>query len=94
MLSLVTMKPRVLMLPKWYPHRYDDQDGDFVARHVEAIAPHADMAVLFATVANGPLSAWTECEEDMDGLVPVLRYYYRARPSGLPLLDKLLKVVL
>ncbi|WP_258048930.1 hypothetical protein [Hymenobacter sp. NBH84] len=32
-------KLRVLMLPKWYPHRYDDQDGDFVARHVAAIAP-------------------------------------------------------
>jgi glycosyltransferase involved in cell wall biosynthesis len=26
--------------------------------------------------------------------VPVLRYYYRARPSGLPVLDKLLKLLL
>ncbi|WP_159452031.1 glycosyltransferase [Hymenobacter roseosalivarius] len=88
------MKPRVLMLPKWYPNRYDDQDGDFVARHVAAIAPHADVAVVFATVASGPLSAWTECEEDVDGAVPVLRYYYRARPSGLLIVDKVLKLLL
>lgn len=94
MLSLVTMKPRVLMLPKWYPNRYDDQDGDFVARHVAAIAPHADVAVVFATVASGPLAAWTECDESTDGAVPVFRYYYRARPSGLPILDKLLKLLL
>ncbi|QIL76075.1 glycosyltransferase [Hymenobacter sp. HDW8] len=88
------MKPRVLMLPKWYPNRYDDQDGDFVARHVAAIAPHADVAVVFATVASGPLTAWIEREEELNAAVPVLRYYYRARPSGLPILDKLLKLLL
>jgi glycosyltransferase involved in cell wall biosynthesis len=82
------------MLPKWYPHRYDDQDGDFVARHVAAIAPHAEVAVLLATVARGPLATWTECEAELTGAVPVLRYYYRARPSGLPFLDKLLKLLL
>ena len=32
------------MLPKWYPHRYDDQDGDFVGRHVAAIAAHGGVA--------------------------------------------------
>ncbi|MEJ7659523.1 MAG: hypothetical protein WKG07_07825 [Hymenobacter sp.] len=35
---------RILHLPKWYPHRYDDQDGDFVARHVAAIAAHGGLA--------------------------------------------------
>ena len=82
------------MLPKWYPHRYDDQDGDFVARHVAAIAAHAQVAVLFATVARGPQSAWLRCEADLAGPVPVLRYYYRARFTGVSLLDKLLKLLL
>ncbi len=87
---------RVLHLPKWYPHRYDDQDGDFVARHVAAIATHggADSAVLFATVARGPLPGLIEAEEDFTGPVPTLRYYYRATPTGLPLLDKPLKLLL
>ncbi len=84
------------MLPKWYPHRYDDQDGDFVARHVAAIAAFggANGAVLFATVARGPLPALLEAEEDFSGPWPVLRYYYRAAPTGLAALDKLLKLLL
>ena len=87
---------KILHLPKWYPHRYDDQDGDFVARHVEAIATHggADSVVLFATVARGPLPGLIDTEEDFSGPVPTLRYYYRAAPTGLPLLDKPLKLLL
>ncbi|GAA4037855.1 glycosyltransferase family 4 protein [Hymenobacter glaciei] len=83
-------------LPKWYPHRYDDQDGDFVARHVAAIAAHGgvDSAVLFAAVARGPLPGLVEADEDFSGPVPTLRYYYRATPTGLPLLDKPLKLLL
>ena len=88
--------PRVLMLPKWYPNRYDDQDGDFVARHVAAIAAHggAEVAVLFAAVARGPLPKLIDAEEDFSGPWPVLRYYYRAAPTGLALLDKPLKLLL
>ncbi|UOQ53505.1 glycosyltransferase [Hymenobacter cellulosivorans] len=85
---------RILHLPKWYPHRYDDQDGDFVARHVAAIAPHAQVAVLFAAVARGPLPHWTDCEADLDGEIPTLRYYYRAQFTGLAPVDKALKLLL
>jgi glycosyltransferase involved in cell wall biosynthesis len=83
---------RVLHLPKWYPNRYDDQDGDFVARHVAAIAPHTETAVLFAAVARGPLPRLIECETDLTAPVPTLRYYYRAQPTGVAPLDKLLKL--
>ncbi|GAB3859884.1 glycosyltransferase family 4 protein [Hymenobacter terrigena] len=88
--------PRVLHLPKWYPNRYDDQDGDFVARHVAAIAAHggAEVAVLFATVARGPLPGLIEADEDFSGAWPTLRYYYRAAPTGLGLVDKPLKLLL
>ncbi|WP_400193333.1 glycosyltransferase [Hymenobacter sp. B81] len=86
--------PRVLMLPKWYPNRYDDLDGDFVERHIAAIAPHARAAVLYATVAQGPQPRLVEYVADWAAAVPTLRYYYRARPTGLPPLDKLLKLLL
>jgi len=84
------------MLPKWYPHRYDDQDGDFVGRHVAAIAAHGgvEVAVLFAAVARGPLPGLIDAEEDFAGPWPTLRYYYRAAPTGLALLDKPLKLLL
>ncbi|OGX91690.1 hypothetical protein [Hymenobacter coccineus] len=77
---------KILHLPKWYPHRYDDQDGDFIERHVAAIAaaagPAAQVAVVFATVARGPLARLIEEEIDRTGPVPTWRYYYRARPTG------------
>ena len=87
---------KILHLPKWYPNRYDDQDGDFVARHVAAIAAHggAEVAVLFAAVARGPLPGLIEAEEDFTGPWPTLRYYYRAAPTGLAFLDKPLKLLL
>ena len=88
--------PRVLHLPKWYPHRYDDQDGDFVGRHVAAITAFGGVegAVLFAAVARGPLPGLVDAEEDFSGPWPTLRYYYRAAPTGLVLLDKPLKLLL
>jgi starch synthase len=91
---------RILHLPKWYPHRYDDQDGDFVTRHVATIAaggpgaPPVQSAVVFATVARGPLKGLTEAEIDLSGPVPTWRYYYRARLTGLASLDRALKLLL
>ena len=87
---------KILHLPKWYPNRYDDQDGDFVARHVAAIGAYggAEGAVLFATVARGPLPGLVDVEEDFSGPFPTLRYYYRAAPTGLALLDQPLKLLL
>ncbi len=89
---------RVLHLPKWYPHRYDDQDGDFVARHVAAIAGAAtpeqplQSVVVFAVVARGPLGKLIEEDIDLTGPVPTWRYYYRHRLTGFAPLDKLLKL--
>ena len=83
----------VLHLPKWYPHRYDVQDGDFVERHVAAVAAQGVAgAVLFATVARAPLARLVELDTDLSGPVPTWRYYYRAAPTGLPWLDKPLKL--
>ncbi|RZK59510.1 MAG: glycosyltransferase [Hymenobacter sp.] len=86
----------ILHLPKWYPHRYDDQDGDFVARQVAAIAaqPGVRSAVVFAAVARGPLASLIAEDHDLSGPVPTWRYYYRARPTGWAPLDKLLKLLL
>jgi glycosyltransferase involved in cell wall biosynthesis len=91
---------RVLHLPKWYPNRYDNQDGDFVARHVQAIAQTStaeqplQSAVVFAAVARGPLPRLIDLEVDLHGPVPTWRYYYCTRITGLGAIDKLLKLLL
>ena len=60
-----------------------------------AIAAHGGpvaSAVVFAAVARGPLPHLVAEDHDLSGPVPTWRYYYRARPTGLPPLDKLLKL--
>ena len=85
--------PYVLHLPKWYPNRYDVQDGDFVERHVAAVvAQGVAGAALYATVARAPLARLVELDADLTGPVPTWRYYYRAAPTGLAWLDKPLKM--
>ena len=49
-------------------------------------------AVVFATVARGPIAQLIEKDHDPRGPVPTWRHYYRARPTGLPPRDKLLKL--
>ncbi|MEJ7659522.1 MAG: hypothetical protein WKG07_07820 [Hymenobacter sp.] len=39
---------------------------------------------MFAAVARGPISGLIEEDHDLRGPVPIWRYYYRARPTGLP----------
>ncbi|GAB3233247.1 glycosyltransferase family 4 protein [Hymenobacter seoulensis] len=92
---------RILHLPKWYPNRYDDQDGNFVAQHIQAIeqgdAPGTaplSMAVVFAAVARSPLPHFIEFEAVVENNIPTWRYYYRSRITGIRYLDKLLKLVL
>ena len=51
-------------------------------------------AVLFATVARGPLPTLIDAEEDFASVWPTLRYYYRAAPTGLGFIDKPLKLLL
>ncbi len=86
---------KILHLPKWYPHRYETQDGDFVARHVAAVAAAlgpGQSAVVFAAVARQPLPHLIDLEADLNGPVPTWRYYYRARLTGFGPLDKVLKL--
>jgi glycosyltransferase involved in cell wall biosynthesis len=40
------LKPKVLFLPAWYPHKYDRMAGLFVQQHAQCILPYADVAVL------------------------------------------------
>lgn len=46
--DLSAIKPHVLFLPRWYPHRYDPMFGLFVARHAKAVATNAKISVLYS----------------------------------------------
>jgi glycosyltransferase involved in cell wall biosynthesis len=38
---------RILHIVKWFPHEEDPQNGVFILRHIESVAPYVDNAVLF-----------------------------------------------
>ncbi|NCA85036.1 MAG: glycosyltransferase [Clostridia bacterium] len=42
-----TSRLHILYLPRWYPHRYDPMMGLFIERHGLAVAPQADISVLY-----------------------------------------------
>ena len=40
-------KPKILYLPRWYPHRYDPMPGLFIERHARSVASLSEVAVLY-----------------------------------------------
>lgn len=39
--------PYILALPKWYPNKVDNADGNFIEKHIECISTERKMLVLF-----------------------------------------------
>lgn len=58
--------PSILHIVKWFPHEADPQNGIFIQRHIEAVAPHADNYILFIR------------ENDQKELMKVRKYHHMA----------------
>lgn len=71
------MRPRVLVVPSWYPSAREPVAGVFVREQARAAASYADVAVLH--VAPGPADGWAEGTE---GGLPTYRVSYRRPPRG------------
>lgn len=85
----MSKKPLVLFLPKWYPHRFDAFDGNFVENHAIAISKFCSPIILF--VHSDPhLQQKFEIEEKIEHSFPVIRIYFRKAQSSLPLLALLI----
>ncbi len=64
----------------WYPDRRDSLNGIFVRRHAEAVAPLANLAVLFVAPDPGLLNKAFEVVPDQADGWPTVRVYYRLFP--------------
>lgn len=69
----------VLALPKWYPGRRDPQLGDFIRKHMLAVARVARVSVVFVSPWEGP--GGQEQELDTSAGAWELRCYYRPSRS-------------
>src|SRR5688572_24192742 len=85
---------KILFIPKWYPDRKQDQNGNFVQQHAYATAQFADVIVLFANYDNfsGPNFIAFDFEDDRG--IPTYRFYYKQNITGFSFIDKPLKLLL
>lgn len=68
----------ILCLASWYPNRTDPYSGDFVERHVQAIARYRKVIVLFVTKDKKMQNANPEIERIQTGEnLLVYKVYYR-----------------
>src|SRR5688572_27217093 len=84
----------ILFLPKWYPDRKQDQNGNFIQQHAQATAQFANVIVLYANVSDFSGSRLIQFEFKKDGGIPTFYFYYKQRITGIPFIDKLLKLIL
>ncbi len=79
----------ILMLPKWYPNRFDILDGVFVIDHIRAVSRKHNVAVLF--VHNDPdLKEKRKVLFSDQNNLDEWTVYFRSPKTGLRPLDKLL----
>ena len=92
--TLQMPRRKVLFLPKWYPDRKQDQNGNFIQQHAYAVSEFADVVVLFANHDDFSGPGLTQFEFRKDDSVPTFYFYYRQRITGLNFIDKPFKLIL
>ena len=92
----MTSAPRrkILFLPKWYPDRKEDQNGNFIEQHARAVSGYADVIVLFANYDDFSGPNLIQFDFKKDNGIPTLYFYYKQRITGLNFIDKPLKLLL
>ena len=82
---------KILFLPKWFPHRNDPFNGNFVERHIKSIATECKCAVLFV-VADPKLEKKYEIVSEQDHGYLAIRVYYKNKDWGNSPLGKSIKL--
>jgi glycosyltransferase involved in cell wall biosynthesis len=75
-------RPHILLLPRWYPHRYDPMPGLFVRYQAEALTAHCEVSVLYVHPDPHCPNA-VETDFAVENGVHVIRVYYRPSSSGI-----------
>ena len=67
----------VLHVVKWYPNRYDVQNGAFIKKHVECSSSFAHVKVLAWMDSSGK----TEVVESIENDIPTTRVYFKLKTA-------------
>ncbi len=75
------MRPKILLLPSWYPSKIHATNGIFIRRFAEAMSEHVDLKVLYAVSSSS--SDKIEFERiQQNGFEEIIVYYPKVK-SGL-----------
>lgn len=80
----------IVVFPGWYPGRVDRLSGDFIQRHMQAVAPYCRVSVIIPV---------KDCSADKEDLVTIKKgnlteiYYYYPSLSSIRWLDSLLSFI-
>ena len=82
----------ILVLPSWYPSEADTSSGDFIERHIEAIATQRNQYVIFVTkLPSGQLGSENKKIVPIEGKgFQGQIIYYKSIRTGIPWLDPFL----
>ncbi|MBM3404283.1 MAG: glycosyltransferase family 4 protein [Bacteroidetes bacterium] len=86
-------KPKILILPRWYPNRYDPMPGLFIRRQAQSLVKNHEVAVLYVhpVPPDQPQKAAVSMEMQQDVLE--LHVYYQEPSAGIPIIGQCLKAV-
>ncbi len=75
--NILPNKLRILHVTKWFPNRYDVQNGIFVQKHISCTSNFAEVKIL----AWLPSSGKTEIVESIENNLPITRHYFKRKTA-------------
>jgi hypothetical protein len=81
----------IVVFPGWYPSKVDKLSGDFIQRHMHAVAANCRVSVVFP-VKDNSISKKEMVTIKGDNLTEI--YYYYPSPGSIKWLDHLLSFIL
>jgi glycosyltransferase involved in cell wall biosynthesis len=85
-------KTKVLFLSSWFPTKKNPTKGNFVEKHLQAVAGFCDVAVLHVS-ADNTLQNKIEISLNKQGEIPYLIIYFKPSEINIPLLSGIIKLI-
>ncbi len=79
--SVHQQKGHILILPKWYPHPADPQNGSFIRSYARAISKRYPVSVIFPVPSEKSAPPQSN-ENENDGLLEILVPYKQSKSSN------------
>jgi len=84
---LIDRELNVLFLPKWYPSKFEEFDGNFIENHALALSKKCRLGVIFVH-SNSELSKNFAVEKTEQHGFPEYRVYYKKPQLGLSIFNQ------